>query len=649
MYSFLVRGNVGGWDEGVWELERDRFGECTTPPVRQQFAALSAEQIEQLKRLPALFAYEGFDQDVRLGTIGRIEDRGNIVRISYTFDDSIPPISFERLRPLLLKLDINVRGEKHRTHWAIKDEDLLGILVGAGVIDRPTLSNGASSGQTLLPRLDVEWGDHLDDGAFGSVWQATDTLLERPMAVKFLTSTDQFLDEQALLREARSLAKLSHPNLVTVYGAAWLKHPRTGLVQPAIMMELLVGTPLQRWRERQQQRGAVLQVARDVLRGVQAMHLAGLHHGDLHPKNVMILAQGGAKIIDWRYQDTFLERSTAHRRDLIDVEVRRTIDFVVDLLDRQGIRSHGLSGATELSVTDALEVVERLRIERLAEAPQMGPPSPQARGSGAATADVPFLVFTNPVNELITTRSAALQLVGASGPSSRVVAVAPHSAPYGGFQMPLGDVVRFAAAAVIPTPGDLRSFPPNSVLSAEPERTAAGVRWALEEAGVAFAIGRDGSLALRSRLFNDRQGEGAGRTRGDVGLYSSIEFLVGMICFGLRIGAQVPDARRSTRWTFRHEIREAQGSRLMCDPPVAVTQLPGRVASTWERSGTASDSAMPVAGDFAASMTSQQLSDGLDEVATRLADYFGVDAAVATRKPGTDLVRAYGEWLGLPS
>jgi len=92
-----------------------------------------------------------------------------------------------------------------------------------------------AASQPKLPRLDVTYGEKLGSGAFGTVWQARDQLLDREIAVKFLTSTDQALDEDALLREARSLAKLAHQNLVRVYGAAWLRHPMTGLVAPAIL------------------------------------------------------------------------------------------------------------------------------------------------------------------------------------------------------------------------------------------------------------------------------------------------------------------------------------------------------------------------------------------------------------------------------
>lgn len=216
---------------------------------------------------------------------------------------------------------------------------LLDTLSRIYEIDNAVLTEGPDTPTTepKLPRFDVTYGAKLGSGAFGTVWQATDQLLERSIAVKFLTSTDESLDENALLREARSLAKIAHPNLVTVYAAAWLRHPENRLLAPAITMELLIGHELQKWQDRQQTRPDVIKVASGILTGIAAMHDAGLYHGDLHAENVLVLADATAKLIDWRYQDTFLARSTAHRRELNEIDKRRGVDLVLALMEKQGI------------------------------------------------------------------------------------------------------------------------------------------------------------------------------------------------------------------------------------------------------------------------------------------------------------------------
>lgn len=205
-----------------------------------------------------------------------------------------------------------------------------------GTSTPPATENPA---ENKLPRMDVSYGPKLGSGAFGTVWRATDDLLARDIAVKFLTSTDEAMDEDALIREARSLARLAHPNLVTVYAAAWLRHPETRFVAPAITMELLHGETLEKWWSHAHARDEVLRVAAGLIAGILAMHQAGLVHGDLHEGNVMILADATAKLIDWRYHDTFLQRSSSHRRNEIAAEQRRALDRVDTLFEKQGLYS----------------------------------------------------------------------------------------------------------------------------------------------------------------------------------------------------------------------------------------------------------------------------------------------------------------------
>jgi serine/threonine-protein kinase RIO1 len=248
-------------------------------------------------------------------------------------------------------------------------------------VEAPTAKQEAASApEILLPRLDVKYGEKLGDGAFGTVWEATDVLLERKLAVKFLTSTDEHLDEKALLRQARSLALVAHPNLVVVYGAAWLRHPKTGLVEPAIMMELLDGEPLLSWSAVQHDREAALHVAWGLLNGIAAMHAAGLHHGDLHARNVLVLRDGQAKVIDWRYQDTFLARSTASREQLIEDDARHAIDRVVSLFERQGLRDESLELRRMSTIPEAQKYLERLTaapaVPAVAPAPVTEPLAP---------------------------------------------------------------------------------------------------------------------------------------------------------------------------------------------------------------------------------------------------------------------------------
>lgn len=212
-----------------------------------------------------------------------------------------------------------------------------------------------------LPRLDVKFTNRIGNGAFGTVWAAEDLLLERPLAVKFLTKTLESLDEKALLREARSLAKVSHPNLVTVYGAAWLLHPETHLIAPAIMMELLDGVTLNKWWKIRRSLSQLIGVAEGFIAGVAALHTAQICHTDLHVENVMILQDGSAKIIDWRYQDTIREQPTAHRKELMDVDQRRMCDMLVSIFENSNSPNECALFRGKSTLQEALAAIEALK------------------------------------------------------------------------------------------------------------------------------------------------------------------------------------------------------------------------------------------------------------------------------------------------
>lgn len=136
MYNFLVTGQEGAWDARSYEYPRERFCEYTAEAIKTRFSRLTPKAIKELKSIPSLFVYEGTEQDARIGYITRITERGRGVFFEFEFQATIPPIPFEKLEPLMLPLDIINRWELTRTHWAIKDEDLLTTLASAGVIER---------------------------------------------------------------------------------------------------------------------------------------------------------------------------------------------------------------------------------------------------------------------------------------------------------------------------------------------------------------------------------------------------------------------------------------------------------------------------------------------------------------------------------
>src|SRR5262249_30046013 len=124
-------------------------------------------------------------------------------------------------------------------------------------------------------------------GAFGAVWKARDTELDRIVALKIphtglLTAGDEL---ERFQREARAAAQLRHPGIVTIHAVETLE----GL--PTIVADFIEGVPLRALLEvrRPTFREAAALVA-DVTEAVDFAHQKGLVHRDLKPANLMIEA-----------------------------------------------------------------------------------------------------------------------------------------------------------------------------------------------------------------------------------------------------------------------------------------------------------------------------------------------------------------------
>ncbi|HOU54841.1 MAG TPA: SUMF1/EgtB/PvdO family nonheme iron enzyme [Myxococcota bacterium] len=129
-------------------------------------------------------------------------------------------------------------------------------------------------------------------GGMGRVFLATDTLLDRPVAIKFLfpLHPDEAVRDR-FLNEARTIARLHHPCIVTVHRAGEIDG------RPYIVSEFVEGESLDRcslplpWQE-------VLPIAQDIARGLAAAHQLGIVHRDIKPANVMRTPEG-AKLLDF--------------------------------------------------------------------------------------------------------------------------------------------------------------------------------------------------------------------------------------------------------------------------------------------------------------------------------------------------------------
>jgi tRNA A-37 threonylcarbamoyl transferase component Bud32 len=141
--------------------------------------------------------------------------------------------------------------------------------------------------------------EHVGQGAMGEVFAAEDTWLKRKVALKVLRASRApgatEVDPRARLwREAQALAQLSHSNLIAVFDV--LSH--CGRI--VIAMEYVPGGTLRRWMvERRRGWREVVAVFLQAGRGLAATHAAGLVHRDFKPDNVLIGADGLARVSDF--------------------------------------------------------------------------------------------------------------------------------------------------------------------------------------------------------------------------------------------------------------------------------------------------------------------------------------------------------------
>jgi serine/threonine protein kinase len=146
------------------------------------------------------------------------------------------------------------------------------------------------AGRTLAGRYQIE--SLLGRGGMADVYRGTDTTLERPIAVKILTDrSDPVL--RRFLREAQSMARLNHHNIVAVYDAG----QADGLSY--IIMELVSGRTLAQIPADELTMHVAIRHFIDLLEALAYAHEQSIIHRDVKPSNVMVTDDGTVKVMDF--------------------------------------------------------------------------------------------------------------------------------------------------------------------------------------------------------------------------------------------------------------------------------------------------------------------------------------------------------------
>lgn len=177
---------------------------------------------------------------------------------------------------------------------AIKPSIAAGLLQTA-ISDGHAWNSNIRSGFPIVPGYDII--SRLGAGASGEVWLADEYWIHRIVALKILRGSEApDVQMHVLEQEIRTLAAISHPNLVSLFNPVQTNQGKRGFA-----MEWVDGLPLDQWLDENPSLtpGQTLNMFREIVSGVSFLHDHGVIHRDLKPANIMVTSEGTPKIVDF--------------------------------------------------------------------------------------------------------------------------------------------------------------------------------------------------------------------------------------------------------------------------------------------------------------------------------------------------------------
>lgn len=151
MFNLLISSAIDSWNSSPYELEKSRSCiEYTADEISERYKFFNEIAIKELKSFPSVFVTEHENTPSKIGYITDIKVRKETVVIHFEFDQILPELPSGTIEKLRVDIDLG-RWELSRTHWAVKDENILDILLKKGFINEEQLKASQQLRVPIVP------------------------------------------------------------------------------------------------------------------------------------------------------------------------------------------------------------------------------------------------------------------------------------------------------------------------------------------------------------------------------------------------------------------------------------------------------------------------------------------------------------------